>query len=305
MTDRGGRAFHGRRFHVANRSRTCVACVACALVVAGCVSITTQPRALLVRDDGSVRVQTLGCPHEIERMLAKTRTVAAEGLDPAAIHLLSWNIHKQSDAGWQRDLQRFSLDADLLLLQESVLDPPLRDIIDGEGLRFVMASSFIESGIDIGVLTAWRVGPIANCTQRFVEPLLRIPKSAVISWFPIAGDARTLAVANVHAINFSLTLGGFRAQLDAIGDALARHDGPVILAGDLNTWTNARVEAVRNLAGRLRLTEVRFDPDRRSHFFGHELDHIYVRDLATVAASTAIVASSDHNPVAATLRVTR
>src|SRR6185503_9010274 len=164
-------------------------------------------------------------------------SVPREGLDPDAIRLVTWNIHKQSDRGWQRDLRRFSERNDLVLLQETVLDPALEKIIHAEGLRFVMASSFIESGTDIGVLSASRVPAVANCTQRVVEPLLRIPKSAVISWFPLAGRQQTLAVVNVHAINFSLSLGAFRAQFDAIGDALEHHDGPLIVAGDLNTWT--------------------------------------------------------------------
>ena len=301
----GGRAFHGRRFLVRGPACLRVACIAGTLAVASCVSIPTKPRALLVRDDGSVQVQALACPHGIERELAATRNAPSGGLDPSAIRLVTWNIHKQGDRGWQRDLRRFSDDSDLVLLQETVLDPPLRDIMDAERMRFVMASSFIASGIDIGVLTASRVAPVANCTQRFVEPLLRIPKSAVISWFPLAGDARTIAVVNVHAINFSLSLGTYRAQVEAIGDAIAGHEGPVIVAGDLNTWTDERAAAVSALAARLHLTEVRFTPDHRSHFFGHELDHIYVRDLAVVATSTTEVTSSDHNPVAATLRVAR
>ena len=305
MTRRGGRALHGRRFHASRRAAARALGIAFALVLAGCVSITAKPRALLLLDDGSVRVQTLSCPQEIERMLASQRHVTDSGLDPHAIRMISWNIHKQADPGWQRDLRNFGERNDLVLLQETVLDPPLRDVIDAEGFRWVMASSFLESGIDIGVLTASRIAPVANCTQRVVEPLLRIPKSAVISWFPLAGRRETLAIVNVHAINFSLSLGAFRAQFDAIGDALEGHEGPLIVAGDLNTWTDARVDAVRALARRLHLTEVRFATDRRSHFFGHELDHIYTRDLATVASLATAVTSSDHNPVAATLSVAR
>jgi endonuclease/exonuclease/phosphatase (EEP) superfamily protein YafD len=305
MTRNGGRALHGRRFHACRMVAAHTLRVALALVVTGCVSITAKPRALMLLDDGSVRVQTLSCPQATERMLASQRRVMHSGLDPHAIRMISWNIHKQADPGWQRDLADFGERNDLVLLQELVLDPPLRHVIDAEGFRWVMASSFLESGVDIGVLTASRIAPVANCTQRVVEPLLRIPKSAVISWFPLAGRRETLAVVNVHAINFSLSLGAFRAQFDAIGDALEGHEGPLIVAGDLNTWTDARVAAVRALAKRLHLTEVRFAADRRSHFFGHELDHIYTRDLATVASLATAVASSDHNPVAATLSVTR
>lgn len=303
MMRRGGRAPHGRRFRVRRGAGACALGIAFTLTVAGCVSVTTKPRALLLRDDGSVRVQTLSCPREIEGVLALHAKTAQPALDPHAIHVLSWNIHKQSDAGWQRDLHRLGERNDLVLLQESVLDTALRDVIGSEGFRWVMASSFLASGIDIGVLTASRVPAVANCTQRVVEPLLRIPKSAVISWFALAGRRETLAVVNVHAINFSLSLGAYRAQFRAIGDALEHHQGPIILAGDLNTWNDERVAAVRELARRLRLTEVRFAADRRSHFLGHELDHIYTRDLAELAASATAVTSSDHNPVAATLRV--
>jgi endonuclease/exonuclease/phosphatase (EEP) superfamily protein YafD len=303
MTRCGGRAYHGRRFLAASAAPVRIACLGCALAVASCVAIPNKPRALLVHDDGSVHVQTLQCPQHVEAALVATSAEPAHGLDPEDIRLVTWNIHKQSDAGWQHDLQRFAEHNDLVLLQETVLDPSLRAVMDDQGMRFVMASSFLASNVDIGVLTASRVAPLANCTQRFVEPLLRIPKSAVISWFPLRGQSRTLAVVNVHAINFSLSLGTYRSQIDAIADALEGHAGPIIVAGDFNTWTDERAAAVRALAARLDLTEVRFAPDRRSHFLGHELDHIYVRDLAPLATSAIAVTSSDHNPVAATLRL--
>jgi endonuclease/exonuclease/phosphatase (EEP) superfamily protein YafD len=279
--------------------------IVAALVVSGCVSITAEPRALLIRDDGSIHVQTLACPSAVARAVNAPAGPARKGLDPRAIRLVTWNVHKQADPGWQRDLRTLSSGNDIVLLQEIVLDSPLRDLIADEGLRWVMASSFLMSDLDYGVLTAARVQPVATCTERVVEPLLRIPKSAIISWFALRGRPETLAVVNVHAINFSLSLGAYRAQFHAIGDALAGHEGPVILAGDLNTWTAARAQAVRDVATRLGLTEVRFAADRRSVFFGHELDHIYTRGLALVASSAMLVRSSDHNPVEATLRVSR
>jgi len=274
-------------------------------LVAGCVSITAEPRALLERDDGSVVVQTLRCPNDAADILRMSSTPAATGVDPDAIRIASWNIHKQQDKGWQQDLGALTAANDVVLLQEIVLDRALRDLVDDAALRWVMASSFLHADIDIGVMTAARIPALANCTQRVVEPLLRLPKSAVISWFPIKGHSETLAIANVHAINFSLTLGAYRAQFNALGDALARHEGPMILAGDLNTWTAERALAVREVAERLGLTEVSFPIDHRSAFLGHQLDHIFIRGLALVSSSTAAVRSSDHNPVAATLRAAK
>ena len=69
-----------------------------------------------------------------------------------------------------------------------------------------------------------------------------------------------------------------------------------------NTWTDARLAAVHNVATRLRLTEIPFEHGR-SRFFGREVDHILVRGLTVMAAATIAVKSSDHNPVTAVLRL--
>ncbi len=105
------------------------------------------------------------------------------------------------------------------------------------------------------MLTASRVAPLATCTQRIGEPLIVVPKSAVISWFRVAGQREPLAVVNIHAINFALTLGAYQAQLAALADVLARHRGPVIFAGDFNTWTKARRAALSATATKLGLAE--------------------------------------------------
>jgi endonuclease/exonuclease/phosphatase (EEP) superfamily protein YafD len=273
------------------------------LLLHGCITITAEPRALLERSDGAIAVQTLACARVVTEGLARRTIVAASGLDGAGIRLLTWNVHKQRDAGWQQDLQRFALDHDIVLLQEAVLDGQLERIIGATGARWVMASSFFYAETDTGVMTASRVEPVANCTQRVVEPLLRLPKSAIVSWFPLKGESTMLAVVNVHAINFSLSLGAYRAQFAAIVDALAAHEGPIVLAGDLNTWTAARAAVVTEAAARLGLAEIVFADDRRRVFFGHQLDHIFTRGLDVVESSATEVASSDHNPVAATLRL--
>jgi len=280
-----------------------LAALAVATALHGCVTLTVEPRALLLDSSGKVEVQSLACsgPAMVERRASGM--AAAEALDPAAIRILTWNVHKQDDTGWEADLARFAAASDVLLLQEAVLRPDLRAIIEQAGMRWVMASSFIYSDVDIGVVTGSRKVPLASCTQRVVEPLIRIPKSGVISWFRLAGHEETLAIVNVHAINFALMLGGYREQLEALGEALADHPGPIIFAGDLNTWTDARNEAMRAVAQRLHMTEIEFKEDKRTIFLGKQLDHIYARGLELVDAQAIPVTSSDHNPVAATFRV--
>lgn len=280
-------------------------------VLCGCITLTVEPRAVVSVPGGNARVMTLNC-EAVDRVLrAAGEGEAADALDRRPLRLLVWNIHKQGDAGWERDLSGFAAASDVMLLQETVLQPPLRDILDDSGLRWVMASSFLLGADDNGVLTATRIAPIATCTQRAVEPLIRIPKSAVISWLPITGtrtDTRTgsretLAIANVHSINFELALDAYRSQLEALADALADHRGPIIFAGDFNTWNDARDGVVAEIAARLGLTELNLRVDQRAVFFGRHLDHIFIRGLQLIDVGAIPVTSSDHNPLAATLRI--
>jgi endonuclease/exonuclease/phosphatase (EEP) superfamily protein YafD len=264
--------------------------------------LTTDPRAVIYGPDG-VAVRTLPCAAAVEAVKAYAPKADATGaLDPSRIRLLTWNIHKEDDAGWQDDLARFAADNDILLLQEVRLVDPLTETLQRAGLRWLMASSFIYRDVDTGVVTASRAPSVAQCTQRVTEPIIRLPKSSVVTWFPIAGSRKTLAVANLHSINFALTLGAYEQQFAEVAHALAEHDGPVILAGDLNTWTDERLAALQNLGRSLGLTEIPFETGR-SRFFGRELDHILVRGLSVERAAAIGVESSDHNPVTAVLRV--
>ena len=273
-----------------------------ALLLSSCVMLTALPRAIVQEPDGNLVVRSIPCTAGgVGSHVGDTKLRGA--LDPAAIHMLTWNIHKQGDAGWDRDLVRFAAGKDLVLLQEAVLSPPLRAILDDEHLRFTMASSFIYGDADIGVLSAAHVSPVAECTERVVEPWLRIPKSATVSWFALEGTNQTLAVVNVHAINFSLSVSGYRSQFESLVGALRNHDGPILFAGDLNTWTDERWTVVREATAALGLTEIKIADDLRSLFLGHQLDHVLVRGLDVVTATVFAVESSDHNPVTATLRV--
>jgi endonuclease/exonuclease/phosphatase (EEP) superfamily protein YafD len=274
-----------------------LAAALCALA-AGCVTLTEAPRAL-IWGAGELAIAELRCD-EASALAAGETT--GEALDPRAIRIVTWNIHKQDDPGWQRDLARFVDGSDLVLLQEVVLDAELRAIVERAGRAWVMASSFLYEGRDIGVLTAARVPPVAKCTQRIGEPLIVVPKSAVVCWYRLEGRREPLAVVNLHAVNFSLTLGAYEKQFAALAAALVAHRGPLILAGDFNSWNDARRDAMKSAADKLGLVETTLVEDRRSIFLGKQIDHILVRGLDVVDVAAIPVQSSDHNPLVATLR---
>ena len=272
--------------------------VALATTVAGCVTVPEQQHALLLEADGTVARRAMSCLNPAVGVPSRDGA-----LDARRVRIASWNLHKEADAGWQAELAALTARSDVLLLQEAGVAYELRETIERAGFRWVLASSFEYLNAEYGVLTASRVAPSGACTLRAFEPLLGIPKSALITYLPVIGRDTTLAVANLHSINFAPGTGVYRAQLEAIGDALAAHAGPVVVAGDFNIWNDARRREVQALADRLSLLPVAFPDDARRRFMGRIFDWVYVRGLDVESAAAWEVSSSDHNPLLVTLRI--
>ncbi len=269
-------------------------------LAAACTTVPPVQQAFAIDDDGAAIGRSLRCGGDAAAAGGQRR---AEPLPGPTLRLLSWNLHKNGDAGWDADLARFAAASDLLLIQEAALTDALQRVLADAGYDWLLASAFAQNGRETGVLSAARVRPAGACTQRFFEPLLQLPKSAVITRYALRGAEGTLAVANVHSINFTLGLSGYRAQLEAIAAELEGHRGPVIVAGDFNTWSPARLEVVDDVMRAMGLGAVLLPVDTRSRFNGHHVDYVFVRGLDVVDALAPEVASSDHNPVLVTLRV--
>lgn len=232
--------------------------------------------------------------------LAATAPAERAGLDATEIRLLNWNVQKKRDLGWRSDFDRLTGNSDLVLMQEASLGG-LTDSNFANGRHWSFAPGHRTHDSITGVLTLSRHEPLARCTFTSIEPWLRTPKSTSITAFALEGSDETLVVVNLHAVNFSLGLSDYRHQFDRIERLLQEHEGPVILAGDFNTWHKRRMRVVDSLAESLDLRPVTFDDDTRMRFFGNALDHIYVRRLQLVNAETATVRTSDHNPLVAVL----
>jgi endonuclease/exonuclease/phosphatase (EEP) superfamily protein YafD len=151
--------------------------------------------------------------------------------------------------------------------------------------------------VEFGVLVAARVPALSSCTLRAFEPLFPVPKSAMVVRYRLQGHDKTLAVANLHAVNFTLGLGRFGEQIEAVAQELAAHDGPVVFAGDFNTWSQPRLELLLGVTRRLALEAVQPAPDGRIRALGMHLDHVFVRGLKVERATAPVVSSSDHNPI--------
>lgn len=259
-------------------------------LLSGCVAVPEQPQ--LINTAGLVQ-QSPDCSPPVSK-----QSVIEQSLTNG-ISLVSWNVRKGSESGWLSDLQKIIGDIDLLLLQEAYLDQDLQSLLGGWSPDWVMGPAFSLHGIPTGVLTAARIDDTAGCSHLVNEPLLGIPKAILINYYPLAGQTQSMLVANIHGVNFTLGTRQLARQLDFIAEAIANHSGPVIMAGDFNTWNQARLHLLHTMTASLGLRAVAFDDHQRSKHLGQAVDHIYYRGLQLVNSQVLAVYSSDHLPLRA------
>ncbi|OFZ20221.1 MAG: hypothetical protein A2X94_09525 [Bdellovibrionales bacterium GWB1_55_8] len=238
-------------------------------------------------------------------VLSQFGSSGEKSLIPDHLRVLVWNVHKAVDQRFSHDLARLASRSDLMILQEAVLNPRDRDFlgISSEHEWHMASSFFFDGGIGTGVATGARAAPFSVGFVRspMGELFVWTPKMTLISSYKLRGMIRRLLVVNVHAINFVDRI-SFFASMTKIERAIKDHDGPVILAGDFNTWSPSRLAFLGLMAFRNRLKSVSFKRDSR--FL--RLDHVLVRELGVEDAELMDeIESSDHKPISLVLSVKR
>ncbi len=213
------------------------------------------------------------------------------------LNILVWNIYKQGKENWQSALNLLSVDKQLLLLQEASLTEPFKQwLVDGNWISN-QVSAFKALGSGAGVINIAQKLPEKACAYTSTEPWLRLPKSALYSQYRLS-DGSTLAVVNIHAINFTVGTDEYRSQISALEILLKQHSGPILFAGDFNSWNEYRVDAMKQALQDAHLQEVAFEPDHRTQFItGQRLDHVFYRGLVLKNAEAPQSDASDHNPL--------
>jgi endonuclease/exonuclease/phosphatase (EEP) superfamily protein YafD len=229
--------------------------------------------------------------------------VSAHGLDPEKITFLTWNIYKGDGEGWQKDLAAFARSHDLMVIQEATLDPELTGLLESNDLNWIMNSAFQMNGTTAGVMNVANLNAVYSCGLKVREPIIRLPKSTLVSYYEIEGSDEKLLVANIHGINFTLGISVYHEQLEQLYDAVKEHHGPMIVAGDFNSWNDDRMREVNHLVERLSLSRIEYPINNKTHVFGKAIDHVFYRQLELVNNRVWQVSSSDHNPVSVNFRV--
>lgn len=214
--------------------------------------------------------------------------------------ILSWNIHKQTlHHNFNAIIQTLHHQhpSDFLLLQEAKVAQ--HQDFSLTGYSYVTAPNIQIKHHIYGVLTA--------TAQRFLHTRTHMTKARESWWATrksalitchLLHDDKILLLANIHAINFTTTH-WFQQELDRLHEVLAGHHGPMIIAGDFNTWNRSRMKSLQRFC---RLLGIRFadiaDTRHTTKFMNFQLDHILYRDLELQEAYAIDTGSfSDHNPL--------
>ena len=235
-----------------------------------------------------------------------------------SIRIVNWNIHKEGNSSeWKKVITRIVKDKkpDFILLQEVRLDGKVGDFISKDlkyGWEF--SPNLYQGKYDAysGVLTASHIKPkmVESALSNETELFSKIQKTVLFTKYPIGSPSLELLVVNIHGININIDLDGFKEQIRYIAEVVMRHDGPVILAGDFNTWKEARLDHLSKLVKEMELVKIDFgsNADYVETMFGNPLDHIFIskEKLEVIKGSQDVIVdikSSDHSPLFVELRI--
>ena len=273
------------------------------VTIASCVTIPSQTQLIEGKTSQASSIKPAECTSEAVQKALLTENEPALQLDTTNISLLNWNIYKAQRENWSEDFKSFIAGLDLVIIQEAINSPELTSLLDRQHPYWNLNSAFIYEGHEAGVLTASSTRPLFSCGFRTTEPLIRIPKTVLISVYPLANSDEKLLVANLHGINFTLGTEVYSEQIQNMIAVIEQHRGPMIVAGDFNTWSEARMDIVNSMVDHLSLQALAYDNQHRVKYFGHALDHVFYRGLEVTQEDSLRVTSSDHNPIKVSFRM--
>lgn len=275
----------------------------------------------MARDDDQdarrIRERRWSVPHP-----ASVTAVHGEAPTPALgrgpLEVLVWNVYKGKRRSWAPQFRRLVTTRDLVLAQELYFEAQTRAILDASEHQWATATSFTyarRGGVGTGLGTAARAASagVEALLSAGREPITRTPKLALLTRYqlpapspqlpeparaaPAPGPAQPvpfdqleeLLVVNVHAINFA-GYANFVEQIERIEHALADHGGPMLVAGDFNTWTSRRRRRLDDMMRNAALDPVEFPADPRRT----PLDHAFTRGLEVRQPEVQPTRASDH-----------
>ncbi len=215
-----------------------------------------------------------------------------------------WNIYKGTKDSFPKEWSKYS-QANLILLQEYLSTKKNKKLIESLNQDIIMGISYrlINDNTKAGVLNisdSYGTFPKTYHTPHR-EFIVGTPKASLITYYTTSNQQKLLVV-NTHGINFG-GLTAFKTQIKILADALKSHSGPIIWAGDFNTWSSKRLSYIKQITSELNMNQVLFSLNCVKRFLGKPLDHIFIRGLKVNEKQCFQSSGSDHNPQLVELKI--
>jgi len=210
--------------------------------------------------------------------------------------VLVWNIQKAAGKEkFQKDFSSLLPQSDVALLQEAIINPYTLTIMNKSWAWHLGISFFMEEIIPTGVMTGSRVNSWNwdVIRSKGTEPFLDSNKMIVWNQIPAVRHKNGILFVNIHGLNFVSDQVNMN-HIDQSFELIRRFTGPIVFAGDFNTWTSDRRRHLEEGIARLGLKEVTWPAGKGPN---PAFDHAFYRGLKVEHAQFfGKVKSSDHSP---------
>ncbi|MES3038401.1 MAG: endonuclease/exonuclease/phosphatase family protein [Bdellovibrionota bacterium] len=228
-------------------------------------------------------------------------------LPDRTLTLTLWNVWKaKKGEKFYKEFYILKKQSDFFLLQEAhskmFKNQDWNDLQTKMQVKMFSSFEYLWDSHSTGVMTLSRVHSEEVQGLRFPYRELNFltPKSSLCSAYLGSKPSETLIILNLHFLNFVSWHQFKKNFLWLMENVRSLKEGPLIVAGDMNTWTAERLAFVHKNMASLGAEPVKFAEDSRRL----KLDHIFVRDLHIEQANVlSKITSSDHFPLQVTFRL--
>lgn len=138
------------------------------------------------------------------------------------------------------------------------------------------------------------------------DPIYELYMPLIATTYDLRGRSDRLLVIHFHNASMVDSV----TQQDLLNKAevlIAAHQGPVLFAGDFNTWTAAKLNNVYQLANRQGMSKIYFNSPYETPLGQQQMDHAFIRGLAlhkeSLMGHRSMTGLSDHMAVSYRLSV--
>lgn len=238
------------------------------------------------------KVHTIAGPKEAMRW----GSAKLDSLPSSNLKVIVWNVHKGLSEKWSQDFSQISKESDLILIQEAMKEPKMESTFAALPDReWWFSPGFAKREVLTGLVTSSKAKAkeVKLLHSIGAEPIVKTPKSSMLSKFSLGKGKPDLLVVNIHALNF-VTNKNFSLQLEQLKTQIKFHRGPVLLAGDFNVWSPKRKKILDSIVNSLDLEKAKIEESSKLL----ELDRVYTRGIKVESAKALRhIKSSDHFPL--------